>query len=557
MTRSPWTPSAQRALHAARQIADRAGAATLHPLHLLQALGEEESRGAEILAEFGLPGDELSADSAAWKNADADDPAAASLIDQVKTEAQLMASLDGREAEVGTEHLLWGLVTVRSSASELLAQHRLDRRALSAVLSQRRGAAPAPLDVDFTLSPARPTPADQAEWETTAPADSPPVVRAKPPRVEPAEPPPIAPAESSPIGQVDALRVIDAASNRAREALRVLEDYTRFVLDDAHLNSLLKTMRHELAEALRPFPIDHLLAARDTLNDVGTTITTPAESRRESLDDVITAAFKRGQEAFRTLEEFGKLHGAPLASALESLRYRLYTLEKAIGNTRRNRRRLAGRCLYLLVTGSLCPRGAGQVIREALQGGVGMVQVREKSLDDRELVELGRRVREWTREAGALYIMNDRADLAVLTDADGVHLGQEDLSVREARRIVGPERLIGVSTHTIAQARQAVLDGADYLGVGPVFSSGTKEFEQLAGLDFVRRAADEITLPWFAIGGIHAGNLDAVLEAGAARVAVSGAVCRADDPAGAAAELHRLLQGAAATARAAAEDQRI
>jgi len=551
MTRSPWTPSAQRALHAARQIADRAGDDTLHPLHLLQALGEEESRGAEILAEFGFRGDELSADNVTSKNADDADPDAGSLIDQVKTEAQLMASLDGREAEVGTEHLLWGLVTVPSSASELLARHRLDRRALSAVLSQRRGVAPAPLDVDFTLSPAEPTPVERPEAETTA--------QAEPPQVAQADSSPTgqSPTGQSPTEQVDALRVIDAASNRAREALRVLEDYTRFVLDDAHLNSLLKTMRHELAEALRPFPIDRLLAARDTLNDVGTSITTPAESRRQSLDDVITAAFKRGQEAFRTLEEFGKLHGAPLGSALESLRYRLYTLEKAVGNTRRNRRLLAGRCLYLLVTGSLCPRGAGQVIREALQGGVGLVQVREKSLDDRELVELGRRVREWTREAGALYIMNDRADVAVLTDADGVHLGQEDLSVREARRIVGPERLIGVSTHTIAQARQAVLDGADYLGVGPVFPSGTKEFEQLAGLEFVRRAADEITLPWFAIGGIHAGNLNAVIEAGAARVAVSGAVCRADNPAGAAAELNRLLQEGATSPRAAAKDQKV
>ena len=133
--------------------------------------------------------------------------------------------------------------------------------------------------------------------------------------------------------------------------------------------------------------------------------------------------------------------------------------------------------------------------------------------------------------------MNDRPDIAVLAEADGVHIGQDELTVSEARRIVGPERLIGVSTHTIEQARQAVLDGADYLGVGPTFPSGTKSFESFAGLEFIRQVAAEITLPWFAIGGIDAKNLATVLDAGASRIAVSGAILTATDPCAAAAEL--------------------
>ncbi len=153
-------------------------------------------------------------------------------------------------------------------------------------------------------------------------------------------------------------------------------------------------------------------------------------------------------------------------------------------------------------------------------------------------------MRAWTREAGALYVMNDRADLAVVTEADGVHVGQDELSVKEARRIVGPHRLVGVSTHTIEQARQAVLDGADYIGVGPVFPSVTKSFESPAGLELVRQIAAEIALPWFAIGGINAENVDSVLEAGATRIAVSHAILSADDPESATKALHgRVVRG--------------
>jgi len=196
------------------------------------------------------------------------------------------------------------------------------------------------------------------------------------------------------------------------------------------------------------------------------------------------------------------------------------------------------------VTESLCPHGVGPAVRGALAGGAGVVQLREKEMPERRLIELGRRVRAWTREADALYIMNDRADLAVLTDADGVHVGQDELSVKEARRIVGPHRLVGVSTHTIDQARRAVLDGADYIGVGPVFPSATKSFESLAGLQLVREVASEISLPWFAIGGINAENVNLVCESGATRIAVSHAILSADDPEAAARALHeRVISG--------------
>ena len=130
-----------------------------------------------------------------------------------------------------------------------------------------------------------------------------------------------------------------------------------------------------------------------------------------------------------------------------------------------------------------------------------------------------------------MFVMNDRPDLAALARADGVHVGQEELSVKDARTIVGPKALVGVSTHSIEQARQAVLDGANYIGVGPTFPSGSKQFEHFPGVNLLKAVAAEIRLPAFAIGGITQENLPRVLTTGIARIAVAGAVTTAADPA--------------------------
>jgi thiamine-phosphate pyrophosphorylase len=141
-----------------------------------------------------------------------------------------------------------------------------------------------------------------------------------------------------------------------------------------------------------------------------------------------------------------------------------------------------------------------------------------------------------------MFVVNDRPDIASLADADGVHLGQDDLSVKEARRIVGPDRLIGVSTHSVEQVRQAVLEGADYIGVGPVFRSPTKAFDWVPGLEFVRHAAEETSLPSFALGGITLENVRQVVSAGARRIAVASAVIRSKEPDRIACDLHDALE---------------
>jgi thiamine-phosphate pyrophosphorylase len=157
------------------------------------------------------------------------------------------------------------------------------------------------------------------------------------------------------------------------------------------------------------------------------------------------------------------------------------------------------------------------------------------------LLERARQVRKWTNKAGVLFIINDRPDIARLVEADGVHLGQDDLPVKEARRILGSESLIGVSTHSLEQVRQAVLDGASYIGVGPAFASSTKSFGELPGLEFVRQALAETSLPAFVIGGVNVDTIESAAKCSARRVAVSAAVCQANEPAAAAQELLRCL----------------
>ena len=339
----------------------------------------------------------------------------------------------------------------------------------------------------------------------------------------------------------DAARIVDANLNRARESLRVLDDYARFLLNDAFLTGQFKRLRHHLAEASATLPAHLLLGSRDTRGDVGTTLGAAGEYIRTSTAKVAGINLKRLQESLRSLEEFGKVLSAPFAVAVEAIRYEAYTLEKVLDRGATAAVKLRDAKLYVLLTGSQCDAALDWTIAEAASGGATIFQMREKNSTDRELLDRARRMREWTRRAGALFIVNDRPDIAKLADADGVHLGQSDFPVADARRILGPNALIGVSTHDIDQVRAAILDGADYVGIGPTFPSNTKNFDAFLGLEFVRRVSEETTLPAFALGGIHLRNVPEVVAAGGRRIAVSAAIARAADPASIARALCEIL----------------
>lgn len=333
------------------------------------------------------------------------------------------------------------------------------------------------------------------------------------------------------------LRILDVNGNRASEGFRVMEEYLRLVLGDRHLTQLCKDLRHELAEALSTIPTSELLIARDTQGDIGTQLAASDEYDRSSPQQVWQANQKRVEQSLRCLEEFSKTSFPAVAKKVEQLRYRCYTLAKAIDATDRGKSRLAASKLYVLVDGCTSLDAFTSLVQMLIAAGVHLLQLRDKQLQDRELLERARRIRALTRGTSTLFIMNDRPDLAELAQSDGVHLGQEEMTVADARAILGADRMIGVSTHSLDQARQAVLDGADYIGCGPTFPSETKPFDHFPGLDLLREIAAEITLPAFAIGGITAANLPAVLETGFTRIAVANAVTQASRPADAARQL--------------------
>jgi thiamine-phosphate pyrophosphorylase len=437
----------------------------------------------------------------------------------------------GRSVELATEHILLGLAAADHEVSKWLLRQGVDPGAIEADIRRIHDQEPispaiCPLDV----------PLEDGSGEASTQEGS-----TEGLQMTGSECPGLGAEDSLPSTQysvlsherVQALRIIDAAANRGREGLRVVEDYVRFVLDDLHLTRLLKSLRHDLTAALARFSLSERLAARETQADVGTRVETSAERRRGDSAAVLAANFARLQESLRSLEEFAKVLDRDASVQFEQLRYRSYTLQRAVETTRFGLERLGHARLYVLIDGHSTLDAFCRLAEQLVASGVHVIQLREKNLDDRRLIERARALREITAPAGVLFIMNDRPDLAVLSRADGVHVGQEELPVKDARTIVGPEKIIGVSAHSIEQARQAVLDGANYLGVGPTFSSNTKHFAGFPGVALLQAVAKEIRLPAFAIGGINEENLPLVLQSGLPRIAVSGAIAGAADPAAA------------------------
>lgn len=190
--------------------------------------------------------------------------------------------------------------------------------------------------------------------------------------------------------------------------------------------------------------------------------------------------------------------------------------------------------LYV-ISGDAVPEFQADVLCSAIDGGASLVQLRNKSAQPRDLLAAARRVRDHAHANGAIFVVNDHLDLARESGADGVHLGQDDLTVAQARDRWGG--LIGLSTHSVAQAISAQEAGADYIGVGPVYETPTKPGRPAVGLGLLAEVRAAVSLPWFAIGGIDAVNVNQVIAAGADRIAVVRAVCDAADPAGAARQL--------------------
>lgn len=508
------TPAAERALMAAAGWTDCADWHRIEaPALLLGLLAEPESRAAEMLARAGIDAVQVCERWPKLRPIQPSRPVAASEKLFRAADTLLHATFERiahypQPVVMATEHLLLGLAAGSHEAGEWLRGRGVEPSLLEAQINPfyQQEFGPLPYEMEGFVPP---------KGQITSAGKAPFVAKKS----------------------IATLRVLDAAANRAREALRVVEDYLRFVLEDRFLTERCKTLRHDLAAALQGIPAGQRLAARQTQADVGTQLTAAAEALRADTAAVLAANFARLQESLRSLEEFGKLADPAAAARVKQLRYVSYTLHRAVETTRRSVARLSASRLYILMDGLADASRFQELARTLVEAGADVVQLRDKRLPDRDLLSRARLLRKVTADTATIFVMNDRPDLAALSDADGVHVGQDELSIKDARQIVGPDMLVGVSTHSIEQVRKAVLNGADYIGVGPTFPSGTKQFERFPGVALLAAVAGEIRLPAFAIGGITCENVDEVTAAGFTRIAVSGTVVGAADPAAAVREL--------------------
>ncbi|MBW4621807.1 MAG: thiamine phosphate synthase [Cyanosarcina radialis HA8281-LM2] len=317
-------------------------------------------------------------------------------------------------------------------------------------------------------------------------------------------------------------RILDANLDRAREGLRIIEEWCRFGLNSAQLANECKQMRQELAS----WHSAEIRGSRDTPGDPGTELTHPQEEHRSGIEHLLQANLCRVEEALRVLEEYSKLYNSDMSVGVKQMRYQVYTLESKLLAYHRHQQ-LMRSPLYLVTSPS---EHLFAIVEAALQGGLSILQYREKTAEDDVRLSYAHKLRQLCHHYNALFIVNDRVDLALAVDADGVHLGQHDIPIALARQILGSQRLIGRSTTNPDEMQRAIAEGADYIGVGPVYETPTKAGKPAAGLHYVRYAAENSSVPWFAIGGIDMNNLSDVLRAGGERVAVVRAIMDAKQP---------------------------
>lgn len=455
---------------------------------------------------------------------------------QILDRASALARREANSTGVSSAHLLVAIFETNDVLQRQLLEFGVNRQTIITELNLETIVTGPPLPIDFDLKLSADT--GSSSWN--------PLTLTK--RTESAD---------------AAWRIIDANLNRSREGFRVLEDYARFVRNDGNLSGRLKNLRHELvaaenflpqrfAEELRSGELgtSPLLVSRDTAHDVGTQLSTVAENVRNDMSDVVIANSRRVQESLRSLEEFGKLVSPQFAATVKQIRYRSYTLQQQLAmsaagasSSLRDTRiqKLHNAVLYVLITESACQLPWEKVVEASLRGGVDVLQLREKHLNDRELMRRSRWIADACREANRLFIVNDRPDIAVAANADGVHVGQDEFAVADVRAVIRSDQIVGVSTHSLQQALEAQTDGADYIGVGPTFPSTTKSFEEYPGLELVRQVFGNVQLPAFAIGGIDGNNLSEVVQAGGSRVAVTACVSASADPASVPGELRATI----------------
>ena len=322
-------------------------------------------------------------------------------------------------------------------------------------------------------------------------------------------------------------RLLDANINRVSEGIRVVEDVARFVYNQKEFSKELREKRHYLRKLFIQKDND-FLNSRDTKKDVGIEITKESQlDKKSNIKNIVVGNFKRIQEGLRSIEEISKIScDYSISKEVEALRYSFYNLEKEFMGSLKPEIPLG---LYGITAENFSKgRSNYEIVTEMIKSGIKIIQYREKFKSLREKLEEAKILCELCKKNNVLFIVNDHVDIALMVDADGVHVGQEDMPVSEIRKILGANKIIGLSTHSVEDADKAVLQDVDYIGVGPIFPTTTKD-RTAVGIEYMEYVEKNINLPYIAIGGIKESNLLEVIEKGARRVALVSEIVGADD----------------------------
>ena len=329
--------------------------------------------------------------------------------------------------------------------------------------------------------------------------------------------------------QKDDLRIaqiIDANLDRAREGLRVLEDWARYGLGEVDIVKKLKDFRQTLGS----LHLDYYKNARNYTKDRCNGLDHPEQFKRIHTENIISSNSSRIQEALRVLEEFTRNNNYELSKAASLIRYEIYNLEIEILNANCNRnlkKILVENNLYLITNEK--PDLISD-IEKLLIGGVKIIQYRSKKIDDSLNIKRAKLIKRLCKTHKAIFIVNDRVDIALASEADGVHLGQNDMDLITARKLLGFSKIIGISANNEHDIQNAIQDGCDYLGIGPVFETNTKKNKKPLGIDKIRKLTKNIEVPWYAIGGIKNKNIQELQSNQIKKVAIISEIMNDENP---------------------------
>ncbi len=335
--------------------------------------------------------------------------------------------------------------------------------------------------------------------------------------------------ENSNIIQPEDLRtsqIIDANLDRAREGLRVLEDWARFGLGNQSFVIRIKNFRQILGK----HHLEIYKISRNRIEDQCKGLSHVEQIHRKSPSKIISSNSARVQEALRVIEEFSRSHNNELSKIASEIRYAIYTLEIELlnFNTRKKAKLIINENNLYSITDH--KENLLEIIEKILLGGVKIIQYRFKEGNDKEHLQEAIKIKNLCKKHNSLFIVNDRVDIALASNADGVHLGQKDIDIITARKLLGSSKIIGITANNSVDITNAIKNGSDYIGVGPVFKTSIKKNKKPLGIEKINDLTKDIKIPWFAIGGINKDNISFLKNHGIKKVAVVSGLLNSKNP---------------------------